>query len=291
MDRIRQIRIIIIILFSVFCAKISEATALLPGLTLRKEKDSVVVLDVTRGSKTWDVGIRTGDILLKIDDQEIKTLDDYVKKTKSTSSDETVTLIFLRHGEEYVIIKDSNNYHKKSEVIDQNEKTIITNNEISTEKQSPPYDGIKGDTNELIIKLDNCVAGVIVYGAFYPFGTTLWGLIIESNLYTDGEGKDIKLEAVKVKGNHVSIHLATDFSNTVFNYEIDIDGGYAFLVNLSTSGIDRRSGRWQHLNADAMEAWIVLTGVREEISASKLNDKEIEKATEKAIKIIENATN
>ncbi|KKM73065.1 hypothetical protein LCGC14_1414300, partial [marine sediment metagenome] len=126
MHKIIQITTIILILLSVFCAKISEATALLPGLTLHKEKDSVVVLDVTRGSKTWDVGIRIGDILLKIDDQEIKTLDDYVKKTKSTSSDETVTLIFLRHGEEYVIIKDSNNYHKKNNVIGQNEKIAIT---------------------------------------------------------------------------------------------------------------------------------------------------------------------
>lgn len=121
MDKIRQITIIILILFSVLCAEISEATALLPGLTLHKEKDSVVVYDVQRGSKAWEVGIKRGDILLKIDDQEIKTLDDYVKKTKSTSSDVTVTLIFLRHGEEYVIIKDSNNYHKKNKVIEQSE--------------------------------------------------------------------------------------------------------------------------------------------------------------------------
>ncbi len=134
MDKIRQITIIILILFSVFCAEISEATTLLPGLTLHKEKDSVVVYDVQRGSKAWEVGIKRGDILLKIDDQEIKILDDYVKKTKSTSRDETVTLIFLRHGEEYVIIKDSNNYHKKNKVIEQYEKTIITDNEISTEK-------------------------------------------------------------------------------------------------------------------------------------------------------------
>jgi PDZ domain-containing secreted protein len=121
MDKIRQITIIILILFSVFCAEISEATALLPGLTLHKEKDNVVVLDVQRGSKAWEVGIKRGDILLKIDGQEIKILDDYVKKTKSTSRDETVTLIFLRHGEEYVIIKDSNNYHKKNKVIEQSE--------------------------------------------------------------------------------------------------------------------------------------------------------------------------
>ncbi|MFQ5714526.1 MAG: PDZ domain-containing protein [Candidatus Scalinduaceae bacterium] len=289
MYKIRQITIIILILFSVFCAEISEATALLPGLTLHKEKDSVVVLDVARGSKTWDVGIRIGDILLKIDDQEIKTLDDYVKKTKSTSSDETVTLIFLRHGEEYVIIKDSNNYHKKNKVIEQNEKTITPDNEISTEKQSPPYDGIKGDTNELIIKLDNCVAGVIVYGAFNTFGITLWGLIIESNLYTDGAGKDIKLEQLKVKDNQVSIHLITDYSNAVFNYLID--GGYAFLVNASVSGVDRWSGQFKQFDAGAREAWILLTVMREDISASKLTDKEIEKATKKAIKSLENATN
>ena len=146
MHKIIQITTIILILLSVCCANISEASALLPGVSLHKENDSVAVHDVTRGSKTWDMGIRTGDILIKIDNQVIKTLDDYVRKTKSISSNGIVTLLLSRHGEEYAIIKNNNNYHRKSKEIEQNEKTNITDNEVSTEKQSISNDVIKRNT-------------------------------------------------------------------------------------------------------------------------------------------------
>jgi len=113
---------------------IEEASALLPGLTLHKENDSVVVFDIKKVSKTWEAGIRKGDKLLKINDQEMETLDDYVKKTKSISSNKIVTLLLSRHGEKYVIIKDGNNFQEgQSEIKQQSQKTT-KQNQVATEK-------------------------------------------------------------------------------------------------------------------------------------------------------------
>ncbi len=84
----------------------------------------------------------------------------------------------------------------------------------------------------MVTKLDNCVVGVILYGAFNTFGTTLWGLIIESNLFMHSKGKEIKLEQVKVRDDRVSIHLTTERGNMVFNFVIE--GSLALLVDGST---------------------------------------------------------
>lgn len=150
----------------------------------------------------------------------------------------------------------------------------IKDGEVSTEKQSVSNDSIKVDINELITKFNNCVAGAIVYGAFNTFGTTLWRLIIETNLFMDGEGKEIKSQ-VKVKDDQVSIHLITETGNMMFNFVIE--GEYAILVSSSSMG--------QQL--DPMDASIILTGLRESIRLSNLTEKEIKNATEKAKKSLE----
>ena len=110
MRKITQITVVITVLLLLFYIKASDASTLLPGLSLHKENDSVVIYNVEKGSETWEVGIRIGDILLKINDQEINILDDYVEKTRSINSNEIVTFRLSRNGKEYVIIKDGYNF-------------------------------------------------------------------------------------------------------------------------------------------------------------------------------------
>lgn len=112
MPYIRLKATIIAILLALFGVTV-EASSLLSGASLCTDMDCVVIRDVKRNGKLWKVGIRPGDVILRVDDQEIKTLDDYVRKSKSTNN-KTATILFSSNGKEYTIVKKGNNYQREN---------------------------------------------------------------------------------------------------------------------------------------------------------------------------------
>lgn len=130
-------------------------------------------------------------------------------------------------------------------------------------------------TDELIAKLKNCEVGVMAYGVFRPFGTSLWELIVETNLFTDGEGKTIKSN-LNVNGNKVALKLATETGDMVFNFQIQ---GEIAILGSSTVN-------WETM--DALSASMILTALREDLHASNPTEDEMKKARVAAKKMLSN---
>jgi serine protease Do len=90
-----------------------EESNALSGITVReltpelakrfgvKEGDQgVVVVKVDPGSKAFEAGIRTGDLVLQINQKEIATIEDYKKAIAKLSSKERILLLIRRKGED-----------------------------------------------------------------------------------------------------------------------------------------------------------------------------------------------
>ncbi|MFQ5964660.1 MAG: PDZ domain-containing protein [Candidatus Scalinduaceae bacterium] len=54
------------------------AQSIFSGLILSERKDGLKVIDVQKGSPSFDAGLKSGDVILEIDGKKIKSLDDYV---------------------------------------------------------------------------------------------------------------------------------------------------------------------------------------------------------------------
>lgn len=86
---------------------ISQAFALsiFSGLVLSEKKEGLKVVDVQKGSPSFDAGLRAGDIILEIDGKKIESLEDYIKISRE-ARDKGVeaTLTVLRGGVLYEAI-------------------------------------------------------------------------------------------------------------------------------------------------------------------------------------------
>lgn len=147
------------------------------------------------------------------------------------------------------------------------------------------------EIDKLIDKLNSCVVGVEHCGAFNSFGVSLWGLIIESTLFTTGDGKRIK-SSVDIDGNIVSLRLDADTAVVVFNFFL-VKDGYALLngASISTRGKAARQMNSMYgatgTAADALAASAMLSSFREDLHKDpNVTKEDIEAAKAKARKMI-----
>ncbi|MBU0478134.1 hypothetical protein KKC91_06170 [bacterium] len=129
------------------------------------------------------------------------------------------------------------------------------------------------ESDEIIKKLNNCVVGVVMYGGFNTFGVTLWELIIESNLFRDGDGKEIK-SLISINNNDVTIRLITNTGTMSFD----------FLIQKDTALLVSASGMGQKF--EPADAAMILTSLREDLSLSKPTEEEIKKAVANARRMV-----
>lgn len=152
---------------------------------------------------------------------------------------------------------------------DHDAKSIV---DQSIEKRNKQKE-FEEEPNEIVKKLNSSVAGVVIYGSFNTFGITLWRLIIESNLFRDGEGKEIK-SLISINNNNVTMQLITNTG--IMNFNFLIQENIALLV--STSGMGQR--------LEPADAAVILTSLREDLYSSKPTEEEIKKAVLKARRMV-----
>lgn len=70
-----------------------------------EEEDGVVVSGVTRGGPAYEAGLRRGDLIVEIENEPIKDMDDYKKVIKKTSSKKQLLMVIMREGHtSYVVL-------------------------------------------------------------------------------------------------------------------------------------------------------------------------------------------
>ncbi len=78
------------------------AQSIFSGLILSEKNDGLKVIDVQKGSPGFDAGLKTGDVLLEIDGNKIKSLEDYIKISRETKNKKVeASLTVLREGVRY----------------------------------------------------------------------------------------------------------------------------------------------------------------------------------------------
>lgn len=131
------------------------------------------------------------------------------------------------------------------------------------------------ESEELIAKLKNYEVVYYAYGTLRDFGTSLWELSVETNLFKDDEGKQIKSN-LSVNGNKVSLKLAMETGNMVFNFRLQ--EGIAILCN---STVNRET-------IDALTAVVILGGLMEDAQVFNPTQDEMKKARVAARKMLSN---
>lgn len=147
-------------------------------------------------------------------------------------------------------------------------RTLKTISQIQAESEEK-------ESDELIAKLKNCEVAYYAYDTTRVLGISLWELIVETSLFKDGEGKQIKSN-LSVNGNKVSLKLTTETGNMVFNFRLQ-----ERIAILCNSTINLKT-------IDALAAVGVLAVLMEDVQASNPTQDEMKKARVAARKMLSN---
>lgn len=77
---------------------VSEITPQLANMFNLERPDGVIITDVDRNSGAWDAGFRPGDIVLQINDVEVKSVKDY-DDALAAAAGESLALFLLKRGD------------------------------------------------------------------------------------------------------------------------------------------------------------------------------------------------
>lgn len=127
----------------VFCFNVSVGMSLLPGVTLVENNGKVVVKEVQSNSLISSIGLKQGDIILEVNGEEIKSLDDYVTRQKSIETKENVKLQLSQNGQKYFINIKNGKYYRKELKQEETKALNITNKEVHDNLLSAKGGGFK----------------------------------------------------------------------------------------------------------------------------------------------------
>ena len=83
--------------------RVQEITPELAKQLDMEKAEGIIVVEVERGSPSFDANIRKGDIILEIDRIQIKRLEDYEKIINKKKTGETV-LLLIRRGDSTLFV-------------------------------------------------------------------------------------------------------------------------------------------------------------------------------------------
>ncbi len=99
--RLSILLFITIISLSTFVSPV-HAQSIFSGMVFSEKKEGLKIVEVQSGSPGFDAGLKSGDIVLEIEDKKIKSLPDYVKISRELKNKKVeVSLVILRKNVEY----------------------------------------------------------------------------------------------------------------------------------------------------------------------------------------------
>ncbi|HNX90251.1 MAG TPA: SHOCT domain-containing protein [Candidatus Omnitrophota bacterium] len=129
---------------------------------------------------------------------------------------------------------------------------------------------------QIIARYNKCTAGVVTGdGDFKSFETSLWGLIVETQLYRDADGNDLQ-PSLKKKGENVEIGFILNGERMKYLFSIDEKGQYALLVS-AESNESRISEQ------DASRDWL---NFRTEQAKRKISAEDVDRAKKAAVEAV-----
>lgn len=119
--KLKRTSVLLLSLFIIPTSVFAYSDYLIPGgenIGIRVETSGIIVVgmyDVNGKNPAMDAGLKAGDIILKVDNQEVASIDDMITKI-SNSKDTKVTISYKRDNEinstELEIFKDENEVYK-----------------------------------------------------------------------------------------------------------------------------------------------------------------------------------
>ena len=129
----------VLIFLGIVCmfTRSSFGQALFSGITVLENKEGVSVFSIKSGTPLKDAGVRKDDVILEIEGEKIKTIDDYVKISKELKNKKNEAKVIIKRKDKiYTIIID--NY---SEPIKEfwSEKVILPSENLPSSKDNFDY--------------------------------------------------------------------------------------------------------------------------------------------------------
>ena len=88
-----------------FGLKTSYGYSLLSGISVFGGDQGVTIFEVRPRTPANNAGIIKGDVILKLDEKTIKTIDDYVNFSKSLAKNKHEIILFVKRGKENITIR------------------------------------------------------------------------------------------------------------------------------------------------------------------------------------------
>lgn len=137
------------------------------------------------------------------------------------------------------------------------------------------------EKNKVIARLKECPAGVVHYGAFNSFGTSMWNLLIEVQLFNQNTEVTKMKQQLSFKDSVLQLKLKPD-KNSTWTYYFYVSN-YAILQKVKAIGIDV-DGTTINTEVDVLEGAAFLTQARETLYKENKPTKEQAEKVKKALR-------